>query len=442
MNRKYIRNEDQCYIEMEAAGGNEYEYRMLEENRMTSLLPMEIQEDGQKRILRYRVDHQKPFWITSEKMWISYRQLYSIVDGLLKTIEQIKKYMLFPDNLVLDMNCIFWEISRCELHLIYLPGYKKDIIRQMADFIEKLLGKLDHRDTKGIYFAYGLHKILVEDHPGTEEIRRFMDGKQLTEEEVYIEEKEVCGKKAIGKKGFGRKTAEFTDGKDTDKKERLRRWILIIGGIAGILFMGMIGYLLFIIYMDGITEWRRNFLVGFGVLFAADGIYVISHCRKEHEEKELKDLIDGADRSGYREYEERAIISQRSEHLSGSLIKETTLLERADSGNHKDYPMLVLLDMESQVKIRINKTPFVIGKYRTGTDYCLDQKQISRFHVSIIEKDGDYFIKDLHSTNGTFINRRKINFGEEQEIKDGDQITLADLNFLFENKKKESPQKI
>lgn len=57
--------------------------------------------------------------------------------------------------------------------------------------------------------------------------------------------------------------------------------------------------------------------------------------------------------------------------------------------------------------------------------------KVSRSHADIIQKDNRYFIRDLNSKNGTYINRQRIPTQQEIEIFDGNHITLANEEFEF-----------
>jgi len=59
--------------------------------------------------------------------------------------------------------------------------------------------------------------------------------------------------------------------------------------------------------------------------------------------------------------------------------------------------------------------------------------QVSRKHARIFFKDGKYFIEDLGSVNGTFINKGpRLAPGMPQELKSGDEIVMGRtfLSFL------------
>ena len=64
-------------------------------------------------------------------------------------------------------------------------------------------------------------------------------------------------------------------------------------------------------------------------------------------------------------------------------------------------------------------------------DYCLDKEIISRYHVKITKEDDICYITDLNSTNGTCLNENPLPCYKRHEIKDGDQVGIAGIKYLF-----------
>lgn len=60
-----------------------------------------------------------------------------------------------------------------------------------------------------------------------------------------------------------------------------------------------------------------------------------------------------------------------------------------------------------------------------SADIVIKDSGISRLHARIIREGEMYFIKDMNSTNGTWINDRRISVYELCPIKNGDVIKLA-----------------
>lgn len=78
--------------------------------------------------------------------------------------------------------------------------------------------------------------------------------------------------------------------------------------------------------------------------------------------------------------------------------------------------------------IELKDLPCVIGK---KGDYRIDDEYISRRHCSITEDDGEYYIEDLGSMNGTYVDGRELAKGERALLSDGCVVTLADREFDF-----------
>lgn len=72
--------------------------------------------------------------------------------------------------------------------------------------------------------------------------------------------------------------------------------------------------------------------------------------------------------------------------------------------------------------IRLDPIPFLIGR-DSECNLTLSSKEVSRHHAQIEGRAGRLWVKDLGSTNGTFVNRRKIN-------RDGPDVPLGDDDIL------------
>jgi EAL domain-containing protein (putative c-di-GMP-specific phosphodiesterase class I) len=76
--------------------------------------------------------------------------------------------------------------------------------------------------------------------------------------------------------------------------------------------------------------------------------------------------------------------------------------------------------------VPLSQSPFVIGRLE-GSDLWLTVQGVSRKHAEIREKAGTWWIVDCGSTNGTFVNRRRLT--EECALQPGDELQFADVHF-------------
>lgn len=95
------------------------------------------------------------------------------------------------------------------------------------------------------------------------------------------------------------------------------------------------------------------------------------------------------------------------------------------------YPYLKSYDKGVSEDIPISKSEITIGRLKGKVDFVCTSNCIGKVHAQIISRNGIYYIKDLNSVNGTFINNQRIDSNKEYEINEGDKISLANMDFTL-----------
>src|SRR5262245_36820913 len=91
---------------------------------------------------------------------------------------------------------------------------------------------------------------------------------------------------------------------------------------------------------------------------------------------------------------------------------------------HDEKPVLIILEGEQTgQRWIIEGDEFLIGRGAT-CHLVLPERQVSREHIRIFDNDGTYFLQDLRSKNGTWVNGEQIK-GATIELRDGDEISIA-----------------
>ena len=78
-------------------------------------------------------------------------------------------------------------------------------------------------------------------------------------------------------------------------------------------------------------------------------------------------------------------------------------------------------------RIPIYKLPFTIGRAETA-DHTVYSVKVSKAHARLEVSDGRHIIRDLDSTNGTFVNGQRVS---SNQLHDGDIIHVAHVEFCF-----------
>jgi hypothetical protein len=76
----------------------------------------------------------------------------------------------------------------------------------------------------------------------------------------------------------------------------------------------------------------------------------------------------------------------------------------------------------------IDKDQFIIGRGTKSSDLPIRDGNISRKHAAVIRRNGEYYIKDLGSTNGIDFKGERI---EGKKIEEGDTFSICDYQLKF-----------
>ena len=98
---------------------------------------------------------------------------------------------------------------------------------------------------------------------------------------------------------------------------------------------------------------------------------------------------------------------------------------------------------ETGEEVCIDRPEWRIGKKEEINDYVIkENRAVSREHACIYWEREQYYVMDLGSVNGTYINDVEIEIDQKVELHNGDRIVFANERFQFLLKvKKEIPEK-
>lgn len=82
--------------------------------------------------------------------------------------------------------------------------------------------------------------------------------------------------------------------------------------------------------------------------------------------------------------------------------------------------------------MEITGEQFLIGKKKDAVDGFIKARGISRLHGKISKEGGVYYLTDLNSTNGTFLNGGRLEVNEKARIRSGDQVGFADVKYVVD----------
>ena len=146
----------------------------------------------------------------------------------------------------------------------------------------------------------------------------------------------------------------------------------------------------------------------------------VSHLNKEHHSAPMQQKINVHTMRADIIYSEE--INKQEEDNPTCLLNESF---------EKTGLILKSLQEANYQTIHLTDFPFFIGKLKENVDYCLEKDVVSRFHAKITKEQEQYYITDLNSKNGTFVNQENLQTYQKKEIKLGDEIAFANIKYLF-----------
>ncbi|MCR4649874.1 MAG: FHA domain-containing protein [Lachnospiraceae bacterium] len=104
----------------------------------------------------------------------------------------------------------------------------------------------------------------------------------------------------------------------------------------------------------------------------------------------------------------------------------TTILQSKPVEN----TLYVLERVKTQERTNVSSPQLVVGKDASQTDYHIEGNgAISRVHALLVFENGRLYISDKNTTNGTFINDKRLKPYESTPVNPGDKICFANEEF-------------
>ncbi len=344
-----------------------YVEQMLLCNQGEGRLEFSKQEKDGEEYYCYKVTGKKALNSIYAVMPIGERQIRRILGQLFSALENGREYLLCEDDFVFSPNYIFATLPQMDLEFCYVPGYGVPLREQLERLFEYLLNRVDYEDKVAVNLLYDCYMFCMKEKGGLLEIKRLLEKK--------------CNKESQ---------------KSLEREQQM-------------------------------TVPKQ--------VTASDTLPVAVSARKikyPEAEEQLEKKSSGTsyvswltDRLFHRSKKETALVAEEVEEYRTEPASEHTVLlsaVRKSSGPE-------LICEESGEVIPLTKFPFYLGSAEEFADYVLRQEGVSRIHCCISQKEDNYYLSDLNSTNGTYLNHQEVVPGKDRLLSANDEIKVVSQNF-------------
>ncbi len=91
-------------------------------------------------------------------------------------------------------------------------------------------------------------------------------------------------------------------------------------------------------------------------------------------------------------------------------------------------PVAFLVARGNNKEYAVNQGECAIGRDPKSCQVVLDHESVSGQHAKIKQEQGHFWLYDMGSTNGTYLNERRI---QRQRLEDGDKVAFGGVKFMF-----------
>ncbi|KAK1319285.1 hypothetical protein QJS10_CPB04g00640 [Acorus calamus] len=123
----------------------------------------------------------------------------------------------------------------------------------------------------------------------------------------------------------------------------------------------------------------------------------------------------------------RGLKSSPSENPSTEAPSETWLLEPVGDGDSKHIGFRVPLPGAFEIVSNV----VTVGRLAEKADMVIPVATVSGLHARLEKKEGALLVTDLDSTNGTFINDKKLKPGDVTTVSPGSCVTFGDMHLAI-----------
>ena len=466
-----------------------YQVRMIVANVVPDLLQCRIQGIDGKFMVYYDVTSRHSLTALFEDRKLGIEDLQIILGGFIQVMEEMSEYLLNPCQLILEPEYIYMDSEKKNVRFCYLPGFHGEVQKQFQNLAEYFLPKLDHEDGKAVMLGYGVYRRALEDSFHLEHIKEelykvregkesdFMDyEKKIVQQPEQIDSGKEEQQKELWESGSWERENNVNSEKKTqkrrsEKKDKTKKtkdvkiWKSVAGFAGALLILlgittGMAGG-----YLPRVST---EILLGVILLLMVLGMLVYILLKKvsgnEQKKSDIEEKVQSTDERYNRQkemmwqtceagekknrMEEAAVagegITEKRNPVSEKITKDVEKRKKTEevsegfgetmvlsSGAVKGPATLVSREPGELATIYLDQDITVIGKLKTAADAVINVPTVSRIHAKIRRRDGEYYLTDLNSRNGTSVNGQMLKTGEDYFLKDEDEVDFAQARYIF-----------
>lgn len=431
INHNYMTIQAEKEIDMDS-----YPIRMLLGNEIASLVPCRIQAVDGGRVFCYEIGSKETAEACFMKQKLGKKEIRFLMQGIIQVIQDMQAFLLDVNQLVIRPELLYYDREKNILQFCYFPGYDHQIQEQIRNFLEQMLPLIDHGEPGAVTMGYGMYQKAIEKSFQLEQLKEYLykedtEEKEQPQKEIKIElteeEPQVQPEEPAEKEKIPWDTLIFSC-----------IWTVVLLGICCLRFLGYLDFLtvpmilgIFIFVMSAVCInaflWKKQRKKGDG----GGKVWTESSALQASIQWPGKSEVDTEQvQKIYREEqsEQEAEVSKEESPEPRPLSLDDT--QPLPAIRVPANAWLISKETEKRPDIELTGDLTVIGKAE-NVDVQILVPTVSRVHAKIWRDEEQYYLRDLDSKNGTFVNGSQISRKNNCRILPGDEVRFADAVYIF-----------
>lgn len=358
------------YMKIPSPVNGGFDEKMILKKKIPGILPVEkCFVDGQG-MYWYNISGKQSLDTYCRMKSVSAEFVEKIVLSICSQIEILEWNLIKVDRLMLDPELIYVANSTEEIIFSIYPEGNHVLGREFQGLMEYLITKVDHSNVDAVKVIYGIYEKSLSETYSIMDIRDEIINKR--QEKLQLESVE-------------QKKAEEKPVKTKEPKEKITE--RIINYIKSELCSWL-----------GIDELKIKTKKPMGQKKQQ------KHAKYEVSIEEAKEVV----------------MPQVEIHPTVCLSAMPSVLEGRLRYEGNDGLTDIVLERKEQF----------VGQ-ASDNDFQIKKDTISRQHAKITYIENAYYIEDLNSTNGTFVNDEALSYKEKRRLMPQDSVKIADVFYRF-----------
>ena len=412
---EYVRGLKNNYVrirELALPDERKYQYCIMKRGGITGFLPFEIRYIDSDAYMYYDITSRQNVSTLYSKKPLDRKWLLLFFSAAKRIKNEAVRFLLDTGNIIWNPSNVYQDLNTGNFGFLYVPYLSED--NGMSEMMEFLVAHVDYNDEELVKCIYSVAEQYKDNGDVYLQEKVFLDVEQLRKEtDTTVSQSEV------------------PENDDNDKT-------------AALYAPGMKEKLSAGIDMDEMYEQAEKIGNGFksygerplklkpgsesgryDEAFAGKngsrGIWsIFGRIRaKDRQLREEYDLVPECENAP--EVAEETTYSDPEPEPEGTVFVDLTI------DDHKRK----LVSETGHILMELGEDSVVIGKKEAEADLIMEEPEVSRMHARVYFKDGEYYIEDLNSTNGTYKNGVRLKPYEQKKLVKGDEIRIATRRMVF-----------